>query len=328
MIDLKHKLCLATGGLGLLGRPLVELLKAEGAYVRVLDILPWQPDLSVAADEYWPGDLNKDGLSTVLYGVHYVFHLAGAKGGVGIGRIKAADFLTANLQPTINLFNGIKGNLQSEHKSIERVLFVSSVGAYSGDMQIFREDKAWDGLPHQSDFYGGMSKRFGEVLCRAYREQFGLDYVVVRPTNCYGPFDRFDAETGMVIAALIARLEAGERPLILKGNPGAMRDFLYSKECARGILLAMKNGRSGEIYNLGTGKPEPIINIAQQLARFYGTQVKVEQSADTSPAIRCMDMSKSKKELGFCPQSKTSDFLEETVSWYKQNKNRVAYDPF
>ena len=310
----------------MLGRPLVDLLLAEGARVRVLDIVrPKEYPVPTLNLDFRHCDMeDRDAIIGLLEGCEYVFHLAGAKGGTGIGRTRAADFLRANLQPTLYLFKEICKSVSK----IKRLLFVSSVGAYSGGESVFREDRAWEGQPHQSDFYGGFSKRFGELMCKAYREQFGLDYVVVRPTNCFGPHDRFDAETGMVIPALIRRLEDGERPLIFRGSPTAMRDFLYSKECARGMVLAMKRGRAGEIYNLGTGKPVNVLAVAEHLAFMYDTKVILEPSQDRSPSMRCMDMTKSGAELGFVPDCRLFDYLQETIDWYRANKGKEKYDPF
>ena len=321
--DLRNKTVLVTGGAGMMGRPLVDLLLADGANVRVLDKIERPRDLDSSVG-YWTADLGKAGeLVGMVEWAYYIFHLAGAKGGVGIGRKRGADFLVANMRSTMNLLDAIR-----RAEARPRVVFVSSVGAYSGEKNVFREDQAMEGQPHASDYYGGHAKRFGEILCQAYREQFGLDYVVVRPTSTFGPHDRFDAETGMVIPSLIKRLEDGERPLVLRGNGNTMRDFLYSEDCAAGILAAMKRGRSGEIYNLGTGCPKAVSYVAECLAKLYGTTVELEPTVDNSPWMRCMDTAKSERELGFKAQWKIEKALKRTVEWYRANKEEKKYDPF
>ena len=324
--ELEGETCLVTGAAGMLGIQLCrQLYDVEGAYVVAADMAKDKPK-DLVAIAYRRLDLNDEALVAELIASTkpaYLFHLAGAKGGAGIGRRNGLDFLLANVTCTI-------GIVRQALDKVKRMLFTSSVGAYPGNKSLFKETDAWSGEPHQSDYWGGWAKRYGELMCKAAAEQYGLDYVVVRPTNCFGPLDRFDKDTGMVIPALIARLEAGENPLVLKCNQNAMRDFLYAPECARGMIAAMKNGRSGEIYNLGVGSPVYIARIAEMLCGIYGVRLEVNHCDDSAPNIRCMDMTKSKKELGFTPvpNGMIANQLRETVEWYKENKGLVTFDPF
>lgn len=326
MISLRGRDVLVTGASGLLGRPLVDALIKRGAKVYGVGFEPRPSD--------WPNRVSYASLDLselagwygLLYQVDYVFHLAGAKGGVGIGQNRAADFMRGNIISTLNMFT----EWLSEPSPPSRLLFVSSVGAYPGSQDIFREDEdIWAGAPHQSDFFGGVAKRVGEALCEAHRKQCGLDYVIVRPTNCYGPYDRFDAETGMAIAALIARIEAGERPLKVWGDGTARRDFLYSKDCAEGMIRAMESGRSGEAYNLGRGAVISVGLILEALALLYpGLTWTFDTDRPSGPAARQMDMTKSARELGWPEFTSHVDALRETVEWYRANKNYQKYDPF
>lgn len=309
----------------MIGRPLVrQLALDERADVIVADIYSEPAELPPGLKYYNVSDGN-DGFAFAfsLHKPEYVFHLAGAKGGAGIGRTHGMDFLLANLKSTIDVVE------MATAYSIKRLMLTSSVGAYPGNKSIFKESDAWDGEPHQSDYFGGYAKRFGELMCKAAQEQYGLDYVVVRPTNIFGPHDRFDAKTSMVIGAFIARLESGENPLVVHANKSAMRDFLYSSECARGMIAAMKYGRSSEIYNLGTGKVVSIEQVAVMLCEIYGRSLEFIHEVDGSPQIRVMDMSKSSRELGFTANNGSiKRQLDETVKWLKANKDVEKYDPF
>jgi GDP-L-fucose synthase len=328
-MELRGKSVLVTGATGLLGRPLVDALLARGA--RVLGTgIERRPD-------DWPGcgyqqlDLLTQGWGWLLGGVDYVFHLAGGKGGVGIGRSRAYDFININLQPTLQLLGELRARAR-DGRPIGRLLFVSSVGAYPGDRTVFYEHDLEGGPPHQSDYFGGYTKRFGEVMCKAAREQFGLDYVVVRPTNCYGPYDRFDPETGMVIAALIARAEAGENPLKVWGDGTAARDFLYSKNAADQMLVAMERGVSGEAYNLGTGYTQSIRRILDilKIVAYPNLTWTFDETKPTGPQSRQMSIEKLLKlnPQTFARMRADSLGLAETVYWYRENKHAQKYDPF
>ena len=325
MIELSGKNVLVTGATGLLGRPLVDALIKRGAKVTGIGFESLPADWPRAA-AYLRADLSEfDGWTNQTYEIDYIFHLAGAKGGVGIGQTKAADFMRGNILSTVNMFSEII----SEDNRPQRILYVSSVGAYPGDRVVFNENEdIWRGPPHRSDFYGGVSKRFGEALCEAHRVQHGIDYVVVRPTNCFGPYDRFDPETGMVIAALIARAEAGERPLKVWGDGLAMRDFLYSKDAAEQMILAMTRGESGEAYNLGTGKAVSLGAVLGDLKAIYrDLEWQFDYTKPSGPGLRQMDMRKL-AALGvlFCARMPLA--LTETVEWYRANKSYAKYDPF
>ena len=81
----------------------------------------------------------------------------------------------------------------------------------------------------------------GELQAEAYLEEFGWNRVaIVRPANVYGPRDNFDPATAMVIPALIARAVSGENPLVVWGDGSTARDFLFSRDCAVGMLLALE----------------------------------------------------------------------------------------
>jgi GDP-L-fucose synthase len=323
-IDLKGKKVLITGAAGMLGRPLLDLVYNLGARVVAWDI--FEPDGLPSDVKYQNVDLNfeQDLAVSTLRSCDYVFHLAGAKGGTGIGRSKAADFLLNNTKSFVNLASAIASN----KGNIKRLLFTSSIGAYPGCKQVYREDDLLRGQPHQADFYGGSAKRFGELICQSLLEQHGLDYVVVRPTACFGPYDRFDAQTGMVVGALIKRLADGESPIEVWGDGTAMRDLLYSRDAARGFLLAMTNGRSGEAYNLGTGKPITIDHVATTLARHFGSRVVFDVDKPSGQFMRAMDMSKSFKELGFVAEYAFERAAAETVEWYTKHSDNVKFDPF
>jgi GDP-L-fucose synthase len=332
MIDLKDKNVLVTGASGLLGRPLVDKLIERGAIVRATGWESPAPKDWPQAAEYMSADLSRNRsfpLVGLFEDIEYVFHLAGAKGGVGIGRTKSADFLMANLRTTIAFLDGLRNWHENYEPTIKRILFTSSVGAYPGKYSIFQESQLEDGPPHESDYFGGYAKRFGEVLCKAYREQYGLDCVIVRPTNCYGPYDRFDPKTGMVIAALIARIEAGENPLTVWGDGSAERDFLYSKDAAEQMIAVMERGESGEAYNLGTGQACSIKHLLMALrSTVYPTlEWNFDASKPSGPKLRQMDMRKT-FALGGISFHGNHRGVFETVEWYRENKNYQKYDPF
>lgn len=318
----KGKRVCVTGSTGTIGRPLVRMLVERGAEVR-----------SVSMDD---GTGLPPGVHHRIFNLrdpHYarlaladselVFHLAGSKGGVGIGKKRGADFLSAN---TLVNFAVLEA---AATKKVKRFLFTSSIGVYPGDLEIFKEEHVSKGDPHESDFYGGSSKKYSELFCRALREQHGLDYVTVRPTNTFGPWDTFDLETSMVVAALIKKAGDGADPLEVWGDGEAVRDFLYSEDCARGMLLAMERGESGEAYNLGSGRPVKIAILAYMIAgRAHHKPEVIFKPGPTGNQVRVLDPSKARDKLGFMPNWELSEALDETMKWYLTHKEHKKYTAF
>ncbi len=192
-----------------------------------------------------------------------------------------------------------------------------------------KEEEFWDGAPHESDKYGGWSKRIGEIWCQANRDQRGLNYVTVRPTNTYGPWDNFDPVTGMVVGALIGRAAKGENPLKPWGRPDVKRDLLYSDDCARGMILAVEKGRIGEAYNLGMGKATAMGDVAAAASQYAGKgSFEFDDSKPAGPNIRLMDITKAREELGFDPQVNAWDGIQITAEWYKANQGYKKWSAF
>ncbi len=314
---------LVTGGTGTIGRPLVQMLVDRGAKVTVasLDDPQGLPEGVVFLD------FNLDDpylCRTASRPQDYVFHLAGSKGGVGIGRSRAADFMAANTRVNVSMIEA------AAMVKVKRFLFTSSIGVYPGDKEIFIENEAWDGPPHESDFFGGWSKRFGELLCESFRVQSGLDYVIVRPTNSFGPWDNFNPETAMVVGALIGRACGGENPLKIWGDGQQERDLLYSGDCARGMMLAMEHGKSGEAYNLASGVTISISELAGIIASCMPQQVQLayDLNGPVGNLVRLMNIDKAKQDLGFEPKVSILDAIAKTIDWYRDNPEYKKWSAF
>ncbi len=311
----KNKKVLVTGGTGLIGQPLVQMLLDAGAVVRVASLD--DPSRVNPGAEFVRGNLMDGAFCTqICQKMDFVFHVAGIKGSVGLGGAKAASFMAPHL-----LMNTLM--MEAAHKSgAERYLYTSTVGVYH-PAEVFYEDKAWDGPPHPSDKYAGWAKRMGELLCEAYKLEYGWDKIaIVRPTNIYGPYDNFDPKTAMVVPSLIARVAGGESPLVVWGDGSPQRDFMYSHDCAEGMLLALEKGANCTPINLGGGHRTSIKEIAEIITQCFPNPPRIEWDT-TKPAgqaLRVMDITRAKEMLGFTPRTSVADGIRQTVEWYLANR--------
>ncbi|MCR9204603.1 MAG: NAD-dependent epimerase/dehydratase family protein [Halobacteriovoraceae bacterium] len=321
----ENKKVLVTGGTGMIGRPLVEMLTNQGAKVRIASL----DDASQAhpSSEFFKTDLRiYDNCREVCEGMDYVFHLAGIKGSPKITTTKPASFMVPMMLFNTNMMEG------AFRAGVEKYLYTSSVGVYS-PAEVFYEDDVWKTFPSENDRFSGWAKRMGELQAEAYKVEHGWkDITIVRPANVYGPFDNFHPETSMVIPALIKRVADGENPLTVWGDGTPIRDFVYTDDVARGILFAMDKG-SGGTFNLGSGNGMSIKELVTTLQEITGSSLEVfwDKEKPNGDKKRILDMSRI-QSLGFRNEVSLKDGLTKTLEWYKDNKEitggKNRYDAF
>lgn len=316
---------LVTGGTGMIGRQLVALLAERDADIRVASLD--EPPPGPLPFEFRRGDLTDPGFcEAVVRDREFVFHLAGIKGSVGIGRTRAASFMVP-----LMLMNTL--TMQAAHAAgVERFLYVSSIAVYP-PAPLFVEDRAWDGPPHPSDRFAAWAKRIGELQAEAYREEFGWDRVaIVRPANVFGPGDNFDPATAMVVPALIARVLGGEDPLAVWGDGSQIRDFIYSRDCAEGMMLAIERGVGGPPVNLGSGHGTSIRELVGHVLACVDSPPRVTWEPDRPAGndIRLMDTTRARELLGFRARTPLKEAIRETMTWYRNNPAAVdrRFRPF
>jgi len=299
---------LVTGGTGLIGSAVIELLLDFDCKVRSvsLDDLPTDPRV-----EQITGDLTDLSFCLeVTSNMDYVFHLAGIKGSVEVTKTRPASFLVPLLMFNTNVLEASRIN------KVRRLVYSSSIGAYAS-AEIFREDQNLEGIPQ--DFYPGWAKRTAELQLQSYREQYGLDWSIVRPCNVYGPGDNFDPDNAMVIPSLMCRIRAGERPLRVWGDGSAIRDFAFSRDVAFGIIQALFYGTRGSFVNLGSGKGISIRELVTTLREFVEFDFEFDDTKSGGFPRRVMDITRAKEWINYRPQKELRDGLEETWNWFLAN---------
>lgn len=308
------KKILVTGGTGLIGRPLVEMLIAQGAQVTVVSLD--DPSRAPQGCSFVRADLREfNNCLDVCKGQEIVFHLAGVKGSPAMTAKRPASFFVPTVSFNINMMEAAR------RSGAERYLFTSSVGVYS-PAEVFYEDDVWTTFPSPNDRFAGWAKRMGELQAEAYKIEYGWDKIsIVRPANVYGPYDNFDPENAMVIPSLIRRAVEGENPLTVWGDGSPIRDFIHARDVARGMMLAVEKGIN-EPINLGSGTGVTIKQVADMVAKHVpGGPVPIVWDTDKpkGDAKRLMDMKRAASH-GFAPEISIEDGIKETIAWYIANR--------
>ncbi|MHC1729365.1 MAG: NAD-dependent epimerase/dehydratase family protein [Syntrophobacteraceae bacterium] len=303
--------CLVTGGTGLIGRQVVNLLCGWGARVRIVTL----DRISVHEKaEHVLGDLtNFELCKDVTKGMDFVFHLAGIKGSIEVTKSKPASFFVPLLMFNTNVLEACRLN------TVKKVVYTSSIGAYQS-AEVFREDEGTDGPP--MDMFPGWAKRMAELQIKAYQAQYGLtNFAVVRPCNVYGPGDNFDPENAMVIPTLMHRIHNKENPVVVWGDGSAVRDFAFSRDVAEGVILALYHGTAGGFVNLGSGTGVSIRELVETLQSFLDFNCRFDATKPAGFPKRVMDISLARDLIGYSPATSLLDGLRETWEWFIRNQD-------
>jgi GDP-L-fucose synthase len=304
-----NKRVLITGGTGLIGREVTNILRTQGSLITVvsLDSIKQHDDV-----RYIHGDLtNFDFCLEVTKNIDYVFHLAGIKGSIDVTKSRPASFLVPLLMFNTNVLEASRRN------GIKRLVYTSSIGAYPA-AEIFEETMGEAGNP--MDMYPGWAKRMAELQIRAYAEEYGLEWSVVRPCNVYGPGDNFDPNNAMVIPSLMMRISNGESPLKVWGDGSAIRDFAFSRDVAMGTIQALIHGTRGSFINLGSGVGYSIKELVETLNQVVAFDYEFDTTKSGGFPRRVMNVNRAREWVGFDPQTSLLEGLRETWDWFQENK--------
>ncbi len=311
---------LVTGGAGFIGSNFVRRI-ADGTYsgissLLVLDKLTYAGlRINLASAEGFPGyrfiegDICDPELVGVLVSeVDAVINFA-AESHVDRSILGSSDFVQTNTVGVQVLLDAIKNS----GKKI-RFIQVSTDEVYGSiKTGTWTEESAL--LPNSP--YSA-SKAGGELLARAYHRTHGLDILITRCSNNYGPY-HFPEK---LIPLFITNLIVGKKVPVY-GDGKNVRDWLHVDDHCQGIFKVLHNGKAGEVYNIGGGQELSNIEITDLILKLMGAQsssveyVEDRKGHDFRYSVNC---EKAKRELGHEPKIDFKTGLSETISWYKNNE--------
>lgn len=317
MFDFKGKKVLVAGGTGMIGIPLVELLIQEGAQVTIASLD--DPSRAHPKAQFKRVDLSLfENCLKVCQGMDFVFNLLCVKGSPAVTAAKPATFFVSHLRFNTNLMEAAR------QAGVKGFLFTSSLAVYS-PAEVFREDDVWKTFPSKNDWFAGWAKRMGELQAEACRIEYNWDNLsVARPANVYGPYDNFDLENAMVVPSLIKRAVEGQDPLVVWGDGSQVRDFIYTQDVARGILLVAKSGETQPV-NIGSGHGYSIKELVDTIVENLPKKPKViwDASKPQGDKKRVLDISRA-RALGFSPVISLKEGVKETMKWYCENRDLAS----
>ena len=313
--QLKGSSCLVTGGSGMIGREVVRLLSLAEAKVTSVSLDKIKTQKNV---KFVYGDLTDFNFcKKICKKKDYLFHVAGIKGSVVVTKKKPASFFVPLLMMNTNILEAARLN------NIKKIVYTSSIGAYAPS-KIFVEDKDNFSKPPM-DLYPGWAKRMAELQVNSYLIQYKMKNIsIVRPSNIYGPGDNFDEKNAMVVPSLIAKIKNSKNKKIkVWGDGNAERDFLFSTDCAIGIIKACIIGTKSRVINLGYGRGFKIKKLIESLQKITDFKVEFDLSKPSGFPKRVMNMRKAKKLINFYPKYTLDEGLKITWDWFSKNNKDI-----
>ncbi|GGR79840.1 dTDP-glucose 4,6-dehydratase [Streptomyces nojiriensis] len=308
---------LVTGGAGFIGSEFVrqQLAADATAQITVFDKLTYsgvEANLAPVADHpgytFVKGDIcDADAVDQVMPGHDVVVHFA-AESHVDRSIAGAGPFVMTNVVGTQVLLDSARkhGVGRFVHISTDEVYGSISEGSWTEE---------WPLVPNSP--YSA-SKASSDLLALAYARTHGMDVVVTRCSNNYGHY-QFPEK---VIPLFVSNLMDGKK-VPLYGNGGNVRDWLHVSDHCRGIDLAMRKGRAGEVYNIGGGTEltnKELTGVLLEAAGLGWDMVEHVEDRKGHDLRYSIDISKIGAELGYAPQVTFEDGIKATIEWYRENR--------
>jgi GDP-L-fucose synthase len=309
-LELKNKRILVTGGSGFLGRQVIDQLSKAGADRDKITVTR-SHDCDLRVWENCQRAVDQQDI---------VIHLAAHVGGIGLNREKPAELFYDNLMMGTQLIHA------AYQAGLEKFVCVGTICAYPKFTPVpFKEEDLWNGYPEETNAPYGVAKKALLVQLQSYRQQYGFNGIYLLPVNLYGPEDNFNPSSSHVIPALIRKVHEaqvkGDKQLPVWGDGSPTREFLYSTDAARGIVMGTTSYNDSEPINLGTGYEisiKDLINLICDLMEYKGEIVWETDKPNGQPR-RCLDTEKAKAAFGFTAQVSFEEGLKNTIEWYRQN---------
>ncbi len=308
--------CIVTGAAGFIGSHLCSRLLEEGFDVVGIDSFTdfypkWMKEKNIAPlltkkrFRFFAEDLNNSDLDRFLKDTEIIFHLAAQP---GVRSSWGDDFhlyTKNNIEATQRLLEATKKS------RVKKFIFASSSSVYGMCPELpMRESSPL--LPFSPY---GVTKLAAEHLCHLYSKNYGVPIISLRFFTVYGPGQRPDMAFHRFFCHILER-----KPIHIFGDGQQTRDFTYIDDIIEANLLSLKKGKVGEIYNIGGGNQETLKNILPLLEEISRTKISVEwRAAQKGDVLHTQaEITKSKRDLGFVPQTQLADGLKEEWKWIRR----------
>jgi GDP-L-fucose synthase len=244
---------------------------------------------------------------------------AATVGGILANDSRPVDFLYDNLAIETNIIEAAR------RINVKKLLFLGSSCIYPRlAPQPMGEDALLTGPLEPTNQWYAVAKIAGIMLCRAYRQQHGCDFISAMPTNLYGTGDNFDLKSSHVVPALMAKAHAaklaGAEEVEVWGSGSPRREFLEVDDLADALVFLLKHYSGDSHVNVGAGSDVTIRELAETIMRVVGVRgrLRFDPSKPDGTPRKLLDSSLL-SSMGWQPRIGLEDGLRKTYDWYLKN---------
>jgi UDP-glucose 4-epimerase len=301
--------CLVLGGSGFIGSHLVELLLKDGIDVKIFSRSSSVPTRLVASRdrvELSVGDFHDaESLARAVKGCDLVYHLIATTVPTTSNRDMVFD-ANSNLIATLRLLE------ICVRENVRQIIFSSSGGTVYGKAEDrpIPEDHSTE--PRCS--YGILKVAIERYL-ELFRIQYGLDYTILRISNCYGPRLPINGEQG-VVGVFLDRLRRGD-PITLWGDGSIRRDYVYVTDVALALRAALGQRSPFKVFNIGTGIGTSLLDLIEMMERTTGCRFRIlrQEAREVDVTVNILDASRARKYLSWEATTPLEQGLVNTWKW-------------
>ncbi len=308
---------LVTGAAGFIGFHTTQALLARGDEVVGLDNLNayYDPTLKESrlkllegkkGFSFIRGDIrDRETVRKAMQGCDRVLHLA-ALAGVRYAFEHPADYISININGFFEVLD------EARLQKIPGFVYASSSSIYGGNTTFpSHEDDKTD---NQVSLYG-QNKKENELMANVYHHLYGMHVTGLRFFTVYGPWGRPDMALFLFTDALLH-----DRPLTIYGQGKMQRDFTYVDDIVSGIVAALDKNYPNEVFNLGCGRPEELMDYVGMVEKACGKEaVKNFEEMQPGDTIKSSaDITKAKNMLAFEPKTQIKDGVPRFIEWYRE----------
>lgn len=237
----------------------------------------------------------------------------------GMGVYNPATYILPNIQINQNLIEAALIN------RVRHFIFLSCTVMYPSSSRPLKEHEHNLENVHPKYIMPARMKLVAEDLCRICANLGNTKYTVVRHTNVYGPYDKFDLQKGHVLSATIEKVMRAEKEITVWGSGTESRDFLYIQDLIRFVEAVIeKQENNFDIFNVGYGQTYSVNELVDHIIRCSGKKISAvhDLNKPTIETLMKIDVEKAKNILGWKADVGLSEGLVQTIDWYTKNQGK------
>lgn len=314
------KKVLICGASGFIGRNLFEHL-SQNPELEVFGTF-WKNEFSENKKLFRVNLTDKEQADVITTGMNVVINAAAVTDGSGAVATNPGKYIADNIRINTNLIESVCEN------NVSHFIFLSCSVLYPANSAVPLKESSIDlSLIHPRYHTGARMKLFSEDLCHFFSGFNKTRFTIIRHSNNYGPFDKFNIAKGHVFSATVEKVMSPlNGRIVVWGNGHEKRDFLHVFDLVNFIELAIKYEIAGSpVFNVGSGRLLSVKELVEKINLISGKNLPIDydlrkSSIQTNIAL---DTTRAKELLGWEPKIDIDEGIRQTIDWYLKNKVRA-----